>query len=345
MQEPRPQRNVDRGEPAPGDGPRPVGQPLPSSGPQPLGPVDRRPRRPTEADLPPTRVVVFRGPSPRSCSEPSLVLSAVGIPSELVRMDGTTLLTVAEEESERARYELRQYIHENRRRGVVTEEFHPLSDGVAIGAVWCLSLMLIRAAAVTGAGGFDWNDLGGMRAGLLLEGEWWRAITALFLHVDALHLGSNLVFGTVFAVFLAQHLGGGGAAFTLVAAGALGNWMNALVLSPDHRSMGASTAVFAAVGAFVTDEFLRRRRTSREAMRRWAPMVLGVLILGWYGAGDERTDVSAHVFGFLAGIGVSAWLALIDRHWSLRERGMQALGWSLAGLASTAAWLWALGLV
>jgi len=273
------------------------------------------------------------------------VLSAVGIPCELVRLEGTTLVTVAEEEAERARYELRQYIDENRRRRVVSEEFHPISDGVAIGAAWCLSLMVLRAAAVTGAGGFDWHEVGGMRAGLLLEGEWWRAITALFLHVDALHLGSNLVFGTVFAVFLAQHLGGGGAAFTLIAAGALGNWLNALMLPPEHSSIGASTAVFAAVGAFVTDEFLRRRRTSREALRRWAPMIMGVLILGWYGSGDERTDVSAHVFGFVAGVGVAAWLALIDRKWSLRERWVQTVGWNLAVLLATSAWLRALELV
>ena len=34
--------------------------------------------------------------------------------------------------------------------------------------------------------------------GRVTGGEWWRAVTALFLHADALHLAGNVIFGAAF---------------------------------------------------------------------------------------------------------------------------------------------------
>lgn len=309
---------------------------------RPLGPVDRRPRSSEAIPLPPTRVAVFRGPDPRACTEPSLVLSAMGIPCEVVRADGLALVTVAEDQAARARRELRSYVQENSAR-VEPEPFQELSNGLSMAVVWVLAMVAVRAADITALGGFDWRELGGMHAGALLGGEWWRAFTALFLHVDVVHLASNLLFGALFGAFLAQHVGGGLAALSLIVAGGLGNYFNALALEPSHRSIGASTAVFAAVGALVTAEFVRRQQTSsKEATRRWAPLVLGVLILGWYGAGDERTDVTAHIFGFVAGAAVALWTALAGRRWDLGDRRVQIAGWTLAAAIAVGAWARAL---
>jgi hypothetical protein len=40
--------------------------------------------------------------------------------------------------------------------------------------------------------------------GLIHSGEWWRTITALFLHANGAHLLNNLVFGTLFLVCVAS---------------------------------------------------------------------------------------------------------------------------------------------
>ena len=41
-------------------------------------------------------------------------------------------------------------------------------------------------------------DLGQAQAQLLLEGQWWRAATALTLHADAGHVLGNCLFGALF---------------------------------------------------------------------------------------------------------------------------------------------------
>ena len=46
--------------------------------------------------------------------------------------------------------------------------------------------------------------------------------------------------------------------------------------------------------------------------RRWGPLVAGVILLGWTGAGGEGTqiDVTAHVAGFAVGAVLGATVAL-----------------------------------
>jgi rhomboid protease GluP len=53
----------------------------------------------------------------------------------------------------------------------------------------------------------DWWSAGAAQAGLIADGEWWRAVTALGLHADLSHLASNLAFGSLLGLLLAQILG------------------------------------------------------------------------------------------------------------------------------------------
>ncbi|MHC4262110.1 MAG: rhomboid family intramembrane serine protease [Planctomycetota bacterium] len=288
------------------------------------------------------RVAVFRTTDPRACKEPALVLEAVGIHCELVSVEASVWLVVSTTEAPRARRELRAYLSENRAARRDSEPFVPLSNGLAVGVVWVAALVAARAAALWGLGGVDWATVGRADAAAMVDGgEWWRAMTALLLHADALHLASNLTFGALFAVFLAHAVGSGGAALMMVLSGLVGNVLNAWARYPEHLSVGASTAVFGAVGAFVTIEFLRRGRNDRETIRRWAPMLIGVLILGWFGTGTERTDVTAHLFGFIGGLGIALLaIPLLTRTDRLASPAVQGAAWALAGgiVAGAQAW-------
>jgi hypothetical protein len=56
----------------------------------------------------------------------------------------------------------------------------------------------------------------------------------------------------------------------------------------------------------------RRRRDQGDRWAyRWAPLIAGVILLGFTGAGGERTDVLAHLTGFamglLAGVAHASW--------------------------------------
>jgi hypothetical protein len=45
--------------------------------------------------------------------------------------------------------------------------------------------------------------------------------------------------------------------------------------------------------------------------RRWTPVVGAIVLLAWLGTGDERTDIVAHLTGFLAGFALGALLGRV----------------------------------
>jgi membrane associated rhomboid family serine protease len=74
-----------------------------------------------------------------------------------------------------------------------------------------------------------------------------------------------------------------------------------LLLESTHRSIGASTAVFAALG--IVAGFVWRGKLM--AQDRWpyrvGPIVGGLALLMYTGTGDANTDIGAHLMGFLCG--------------------------------------------
>lgn len=146
----------------------------------------------------------------------------------------------------------------------------------------------------------DLNELGAAHAANIRSGQWWQCVTALTLHVDLIHLLSNLLIGGTFIIFLCRELGSGLAWSLLLASGTLGNFVNAWVQSPAHRSVGASTAVFGAVGILAAISTLHYRYNLR---RRWfVPVAAGLALLALLGTEGKNTDLGAHLFGFGSGV-------------------------------------------
>jgi membrane associated rhomboid family serine protease len=148
----------------------------------------------------------------------------------------------------------------------------------------------------------DWISRGNADAGAIVAGQWWRAVTALTLHADGLHLLGNLTIGGGFIVLLCRTLGSGLAWSLLLASGTFGNLLNAWVQSPRHHSVGASTTVFGAVGLLAAINLLYNRQNLR---RRWyLPLAAALALLALLGSEGENTDLGAHLFGFAVGIGL-----------------------------------------
>ncbi len=286
---------------------------------------------------------VFRTRQQNECLESRLVLHAAGISAEAVHRDGWWLLVVSSADRAVSAAELEAYRQENLVRSNHRHTAVPIYDG-AVAAVLGYSGIIILVALLSdqSAFGVDWLAAGRMRAGSVMAGQWWRTVTALTLHLDAGHLISNLAFGTVFGFLAGQVLGGGVAWLAIVIAGALGNFMNAAVQAPNHSSIGASTAVFAALGVVVAHALRHWRSVPEKPLRRWSPLIGGVLLLAFTGLGGEHTDVVAHVTGFLAGL-VIGWLGCRVPHEWLRSNAVQkSAGFVTVALVATA---WIVGLV
>jgi membrane associated rhomboid family serine protease len=158
-------------------------------------------------------------------------------------------------------------------------------------------------------------------------------VTALTLHADGGHLLGNLALGSVVALLLAQVTGVGVALMSMIAAAAVANVTGGFLAPADHASIGASTAIFAGIGLLTA---LRQDWTPsrwRDGWRSFVPLAGGVMLLAMTGlSNDGRTDILAHVLGFLAGLGLGYLLGRNPHDWRADNR----LQW-LSGI--TGLWL------
>ena len=204
--------------------------------------------------------------------------------------------------------ELDAYRRENARPAAPRPSVDPIDTGWPGVGAYAAVLLAVFVFLRRDLLGFDWLAAGRLEAGQVAAGEWWRAVTALTVHLDVSHLGSNLAFGSFFGYFVGRHVGNGLGWAAIVAAGTLGNLLNALLQPATHRSIGASTAVFAALG--ILSAYSWRRGLIRHTWRaRVGPIVAGIALLAYTGTGGANTDIVAHLTGFLAGFGAGALLA------------------------------------
>jgi len=144
-------------------------------------------------------------------------------------------------------------------------------------------------------------DLGALYGPMVaFKGEWWRLLSAMFLHGGMTHLLMNMV--SLYIIGRGMELYFSKPAYLLVYlfSGLLGA-LASLAVHPESVGIGASGAIFGVFGA-LAGFFLAHRREiaahSREFMKDFA-VILGLnLVLGF---SIESIDVSAHLAGLFAG--------------------------------------------
>jgi len=236
--------------------------------------------------------------------ERGLVAAARELPHWIEREGDEWVLRVEEGASEQVRRELEAFEGEERERPagqtVLPEEKIPtLSLYVA---AWVMSMFFVAQNSL----GPAWVERGVATSGQILDGEWWRAVTALTLHADASHIGANLATGLLFAAFALPRLGTGVTWLAILISGALGNALNAWGYRGEpHGTIGASTACFGALGILMGAEVFARWREPHT--RSWWQMVLplgaGLGLLAFFGVGEveKNIDFMAHGWGFVVG--------------------------------------------
>jgi rhomboid protease GluP len=303
--------------------------------------------------MPDTATAIFHSARRADCDERAFMLAAIGI-AGMIRFDGLQfLLEVDAPDAERATTQLAQYELERRPAGPRPPP-PPTYPFAWVGCiVYVVTLVAIGLMVSNGLWRLDAFDIGALDAGRVQRGQWWRAWTALTLHLDGAHLAANLAAGVWFCYLAAAQIGSGSAWLLIVTGAACANLLEALLGPPTHLSVGASTAVFTALGLLAAHSWrLRSSYTQRWAVR-WAPLVAGVVLLGWFGSGGggadsgedfngfQQIDIVAHAAGFLVGGMLGA---LAAQPWARQalERVPQWLS-GLAALASIAL-AWALAL-
>jgi membrane associated rhomboid family serine protease len=174
-----------------------------------------------------------------------------------------------------------------------------------------------------------WTEGGMLAVDKVLSGEWYRTVTALTLHADAAHLLSNLFGLLVFVGGVHQFTGAGLSWLLVLISGAVGNLGTALFYQSAHNSVGASTAVFAAVGlmgAFGVRRYLVHQQFRK---RSFIPLIGALGLFAMLGT-HPGSDVMAHVFGLISGGVIGLILTPLPGSRIVQNRLIQVVAWVVA---------------
>ncbi len=159
--------------------------------------------------------------------------------------------------------------------------------------------------------------------------EWWRLVTAMFLHGGLIHIGFNMMALMQFGPALEELYGSARYLFLYVVTGAFGFLVSAWF---GNLSVGASGALLGLVGVMLAITSKRGGSYMRELKSRLITSVAILFMLGFSGMG---MDNYAHGAGLVSGFALGKLFADRQPMNAAERRTAYALGW-LAGIVIVA---------
>jgi rhomboid protease GluP len=212
----------------------------------------------------------------------------------------------------------------------------PLTTAILVANFLMFGIEWMATATQGGGGGLSilWGMGGsaayrlGMSApyGIYVQHQWYRLITAMFLHGGLLHIGFNMYALMQLGPALEELYGSSRYFFLYIFTGAFGFLVSSIMGS---YSLGASGGLLGLVGAMLAVTTKRGGAYMRQLRSQLISSVVFLLVLGFMGMG---IDNKAHIAGLAAGFVLGKIFP--DRQpMNVREKQIaNALGW-LAGIA------------
>jgi len=144
---------------------------------------------------------------------------------------------------------------------------------------------------------------------LTTDGQWWRAITSVFVHFGLVHLAVNMVALADLGRTAERLYGSVSLLLIAIASGAVGGAVS-VASNPWTDSAGASGAIFGVLGAMIAYAAVPATRTPRRLLWTWAAVAIGfiafTLVVHRLGT---PVDHAAHLGGLASGAAIGAVLA------------------------------------
>lgn len=130
----------------------------------------------------------------------------------------------------------------------------------------------------------------------VLQGEFYRLFSAIFIHANVVHLASNVLFLIIFGIRLEELKSTSRLVFGFLFCGFVGNVASLLwfILAIPMNSGGSSGAIFGLLGIIY---FLVKGKTKHD--RRQSQYMLIIFFMITIG---QDTNFISHLFGLLGGI-------------------------------------------
>ena len=161
--------------------------------------------------------------------------------------------------------------------------------------------------------------------------QWWRLITAMFVHLGFAHIAFNMFALILFGGTIEHRYGKVRYFMLYLGAGVLGS---ATSLSYSHASLsaGASGAIFGVIGAGLAMVLWNRDRPGMRAqLRSWIFLIAINLFIGVETPG---IDLRAHIGGLIGGFVISSALEGAAKQRGSARRALQAGGYIAVVVAS-----------
>ena len=175
-------------------------------------------------------------------------------------------------------------------------------------AMFAIEILVGGAGSISnGPSGDKLLNLGALYPPAIATGhQYWRLITAMFLHAGILHIALNMYALYLFGYLIEGAFGRRWFLAIYFGSGFLGS-VTSFVFGPALEiGVGASGAIFGLLGAWVAFNYRRRSNPLASANLRWALMLIGLNTL--LAAGFHGIDWRAHAGGLVAGV-AAGWFA------------------------------------
>lgn len=183
---------------------------------------------------------------------------------------------------------------------------------LAIAAVW-----VVEGGLTIGIGGTIAPTtaiaLGAQLTPLVLAGQWWRLVSAMFVHWSWLHVGLNGFSLYIVGSVVEPVYGGWRTLGVYFLGGVLGGLAVLALMPPNVVSAGASGAIFALLGAVLVVAIVAIRRIG-PSLLWWVLGIVGINLV--FDVSVPFIAIWDHIGGFIGGILATVALGLPGRRWS-----------------------------
>lgn len=185
----------------------------------------------------------------------------------------------------------------------------PVTIGLVVLNALVFLIMLAKGTPLMKPNSLQILRFGANFGPLSLGTQWWRMLTAMFVHIGLVHLLIN-EWCLWDLGYMAEHLYGPRTFFAVYILSGLTGSLVSVAYNPATVSAGASGAIFGIAGALITTLYFGHIPAPRKALR--ASLVSLLVFAGFnliYGFERGGIDNGAHVGGLVAGLILGAILS------------------------------------
>lgn len=197
------------------------------------------------------------------------------------------------------------------------------------GVCWLATVSSGRGGGLSilwGLSGETLYKLGATHPGAIFLGhEWYRLVTAMFLHGGLIHIGFNMMALMDLGPAVEEVYGSARFLFLYTVTGAAGFLLSALL---GHQSVGASGALMGLIGLLIAITTRRGGAHMQQLRSRLVSWVVSIFVIGFLMAG---VDNAAHFGGLAAGFALGKVFADRQPFQGPELKRAYLLGW-IAGI-------------